>query len=194
MDLAADFDAIFVAGIESSRPALMRLAGRLSRDRVGAECLAQATLLRAWRSRSQLRDPRALTGWLLSICRRESARLYDRKRLPTVDIDELLPEQEPAITDTDPIEAREVRAAVNSLDELYRVPLLLQVVEGWSTAEIASHLGVPRQTVLTRLFRARRMLRARMQSATADGGSNMQVSSSGRDRVRRASALRGSGG
>lgn len=192
MGVAADFDATFVAGLESSRPALMRLAGRLSRDRAGAECLAQATLLRAWRSRGQLRDTRALTGWLLSICRRENARLYDRKRLPTVDIDDLLPEQEPAITDADPIEAREVRAAVNGLDDLYRVPLLLQVVEGWSTAEIADHLGVPRQTVLTRLFRARRLLRARLQPSLVDDGNDPPVSAGGRDRP--ASTPRGSGG
>ena len=194
MDLAADFDAVFAAGLDSSRPALMRLAGRLSRDRSGAENLAQATLLRAWRSRRQLRDPRALTGWLLSICRRESARLYDRKQLSTVDIDGLLPEQEPAVTDADPVEAREVRAAVDSLDDLYRVPLLLQVVEGWSTAEIAGHLGVPRQTVLTRLFRARRLLRARLRPERDGDADGAPVSAAGRGRPRLPSAPRGSGG
>jgi hypothetical protein len=53
---------------------------------------------------------------------------------------------------------------------MYRVPLVLQVVEGWSTAEIASHLGVPRQTVLTRLFRARRLLCVRLQTDALPGG------------------------
>jgi RNA polymerase sigma-70 factor, ECF subfamily len=163
-------EADFAAGLESSRPALMRLALRLSRERARAECLAQATLLRAWRSRGQLRDPHALTGWLLSICRREHARQFDRKHLPTIDIDSLLPEQQPTVTDFDPIEAREIRAAVLDLEDMYRVPLVLQVVEGWSTAEIASHLGVPRQTVLTRLFRARRLLRVRLQEVAPPAG------------------------
>lgn len=169
MSVLTGTEADFAAELETSRPALTQLARRLSRDRASAECLAQATLLRAWRSRGQLRDPRALTGWLLSICRREYARQFDRKHLPTVDIDSLLPEQQPAVTDFDPIEAREVRAAVLGLDDMYRVPLILQVVEGWSTGEIAGHLGVPRQTVLTRLFRARRLLRVRLQADTAPG-------------------------
>ncbi len=176
MNVATGTEVDFAAELESSRPALMRLALRLSRERASAECLAQATLLRAWRSRGQLRDPRALTGWLLSICRREHARQFDRKKLPTVDIDSLLPEQQPAVMDFDPIEAREVRAAVLGLDDMYRVPLVLQVVEGWSTAEIASHLGVPRQTVLTRLFRARRLLRVRLQAdAPPAGGSALNA-------------------
>ncbi|MCI0434092.1 MAG: sigma-70 family RNA polymerase sigma factor [Gemmatimonadetes bacterium] len=159
----------------------MRFASRLNRDHSTAECLVQSTLLRAWRSRSQLRDPRALTGWLLQICRREHARLYDRKQLPTVDIDSLLPEQQPVVEGGDPVEFSEIRDAVFDLDDMYRVPLVLQVVEGWSTAEIASHLGVPRQTVLTRLFRARRLLRSGLQALSGfQGGKSRPVSAADR--------------
>jgi RNA polymerase sigma-70 factor (ECF subfamily) len=179
---AADSECAFGTDLEASRPLLMRFASRLSRDHSIAECVVQSTLLRAWRSRTQLRDPRALNGWLLQICRREHARLYDRKQLPTVDIDSLLPEHQPVVEDGDPVELFEIREAVLGLDDMYQVPLVLQVVDGWSTAEIAIYLGLPRQTVLTRLFRARKLLRARLETCADACGDSGAVSAVGRGR------------
>lgn len=48
---------------------------------------------------------------------------------------------------------------VMNLDKKYRVPLMLFYYEGYSTAEIASLLGIPEKTVSTRLFRAKGKLR-----------------------------------
>jgi RNA polymerase sigma-70 factor (ECF subfamily) len=45
------------------------------------------------------------------------------------------------------------------LPDEYREPLVLQVLGGFSTAEIASQLGLSQAAVLTRLFRARNRLR-----------------------------------
>jgi RNA polymerase sigma-70 factor (ECF subfamily) len=41
----------------------------------------------------------------------------------------------------------------------YREPLVMQVLGGFSTAEIAAELGLTQAAVLTRLFRARNRLR-----------------------------------
>ena len=54
---------------------------------------------------------------------------------------------------------QELFKAVMTLDQKYRVPLLLFYHEGYSTAEVASMLGIPEKTVSTRLFRARGKLR-----------------------------------
>ena len=53
----------------------------------------------------------------------------------------------------------ELFQAVMNLDKKYRVPLMLFYYEGYSTAEIASLLGIPEKTVSTRLFRAKGRLR-----------------------------------
>ncbi|MEX1994734.1 MAG: sigma-70 family RNA polymerase sigma factor [Steroidobacteraceae bacterium] len=184
MKSRSDLDEAFGAELEASRPAIKRLASRLSRDHATAECLVQSTLLRAWRYRGKLREPRAMRGWLLQICRREHARLYERKRLPTVDLDSLQPEQQPVVEDGDAVAYAEVRQAIHDLDEMYRVPLVLQVIDGWSTADIARHFGVPRQTILTRLFRARRLLRRQLESGSTSADSPDPVSAvpAGRDR------------
>jgi RNA polymerase sigma-70 factor (ECF subfamily) len=55
-----------------------------------------------------------------------------------------------------------VLAAIEDLPELYREPFVLKHVEGWSYAEIADVLGLPPDTVETRLVRARRLLREKL--------------------------------
>jgi RNA polymerase sigma-70 factor (ECF subfamily) len=190
MTSTADTDTAFAIELEASRPALMKFACRLSRDRSTAECAVQAALLRAWHCRAQLRDRGALRGWLLRICRREHARLYERKQLPTIDIDSLLPEQLPLVEDGDPVELAEIRRAVLGLDEKYRVPLVMQVLEGRSTAEIAGYLRIPRQTVLTRLFRARRLLRQMLDRGTAIPSGFQPINAAGAGRNRPSSQRR----
>ena len=78
---------------ESMRPDLLRFAHWLARDRQLAEDIVQDSLLRAWRSRDSLKDRGAARAWLLTIVRREHARLYERKRLELVSLDEALDTQ-----------------------------------------------------------------------------------------------------
>ncbi|MGH8306252.1 MAG: sigma factor, partial [Steroidobacteraceae bacterium] len=75
---------------ESMRPDLLRFAQWLARDRSIAEDIVQEALLRAWRSRDALKDPAAARAWLLTIVRREHARLYERKRLELVCLDDVV--------------------------------------------------------------------------------------------------------
>src|ERR1700735_4741174 len=73
---------------ENLRPDLLRFAHWLARDRAIAEDIVQEALLRAWRSRDALKDQAAARAWLLTIVRREHARLYERKRLELVALDD----------------------------------------------------------------------------------------------------------
>ena len=79
----------FIRLLEMIRPDLVRFAFWLARDRSVAEDVVQETLIRAWKSRDELKDPAAARPWLFTIARREHARLYERKRLPTVDVEEV---------------------------------------------------------------------------------------------------------
>ena len=49
----------------------------------------------------------------------------------------------------------DMRAAIFELDDDYREPLVLQVLMGYSTSEIAEMMGLKQGAVLTRLHRAR---------------------------------------
>ena len=150
----------FQALCKALRPDLLRFALWLSRDRSLAEDVVQESLLRAWKARHALLDEGALKSWLLTIIRREYARTFERKSVPTVDVAELVGSEEPDLCASQEEGIDELRSALERLPNEYRRPLLMQVQLGYSTAEIARELHLSRPAVLTRLYRARMRLRA----------------------------------
>jgi RNA polymerase sigma-70 factor (ECF subfamily) len=152
-------ESAFAQLCDELRPDLFRFAFWLARDREVAEDVVQEALLRAWRSREALAEGAAAKPWLLTIVRREHARLYERKRFETVQVDELVGSESPELGVAEDQEVLNVRRAIFALDDDYREPLVMQVLLGHSTDEIAIELGLTRGAVLTRLFRARQKLR-----------------------------------
>ncbi len=138
---------------------LLRYAFWLCRDRAVAEDIVQEALLRAWKSIDSLESAAAVKPWLLTIVRREFARTFERKRHETIDIDALEACNDPALAASHDPEVDDMRQAMLRLESTYREPLVLQVLFGYSTAEIATHLAISQSAVLTRLFRAREKLR-----------------------------------
>ena len=151
--------ARFQALCQSLRPDLLRFAFWLARDRALAEDVVQETMIRAWKAQDSLLDEGAAKPWFLTIIRREYARTFERKRFVTVDVEELIAKEEPMLAAADDQELVELRAAIFRLPGEYREPLVMQVLMGYSTAEIAAELGLSNAAVLTRLFRARKQLR-----------------------------------
>jgi RNA polymerase sigma-70 factor (ECF subfamily) len=152
--------ARFQALCQSLRPDLLRFAFWLARDRSLAEDVVQETMIRAWKAQDSLLDEAAAKPWFLTIIRREYARTFERKRFVTVDVEELVAKEEPMLAAADDQQLVELRAAIFKLPGEYREPLVMQVLLGHSTAEIAAELGLSNAAVLTRLFRARKQLRA----------------------------------
>jgi RNA polymerase sigma-70 factor (ECF subfamily) len=144
---------------------LYRYAAWLCRDPGIAEVVVQESLLRAWKSLDSLREDDAAKQWLLTIVRRENARYFERKNLNMVDIDDLSPSQSAMIAETGEPELDELREAIYELDDEYREPLVLQVLMGYSTREIAELMGLRQGAVLTRLHRARLKLKETIDAA-----------------------------
>lgn len=138
---------------------MYRYAAWLSRDISIAEDVVQEALLRAWKSLDALRDDAAAKPWLLTIVRRENARYFERRRLETVDIDNLTASQAALLAEAPNEELNDLREAIYELDDDYREPLVLQVLMGYSTGEIADLMGMKQGAVLTRLHRARLKLK-----------------------------------
>ena len=138
---------------------MYRYAAWLCRDPGIAEEVVQEALFRAWKSLDALRDDEAAKPWLLTIVRRENARYFERKRLETVDIDNLSPAQSAMLAEADDSDLEDLRLAIYRLDDDYREPLVLQVLMGHSTKEIAELMGLQQGAVLTRLHRARLKLK-----------------------------------
>jgi RNA polymerase sigma-70 factor (ECF subfamily) len=167
-DAPADVRRQFDELCEPFRADLYRFLFWLCHDRALAEDVMQETLLRAWRSFDSLADCKAAKPWLLTIARRELARVFERKRLETVDIDALPDVEEATFSGSHSDDIEEMRRAIVQLEPGYREPLILQVLFGYSTEEIAQHMQLSLSAVLTRLFRARQRLRRQMSGAAAE--------------------------
>jgi RNA polymerase sigma-70 factor (ECF subfamily) len=129
-----------------------------------AEDLTQEIWIRVIRGIARVRDGSRLRGWLFGIARRV---LMDRLRLAyaapaasDVDIETLAAEIDPVDSEAD---LASLEAALDTLPVVERDVLTLFYLRDLSLAELADALDVPVGTVKSRLFRARRMLRAAMQ-------------------------------
>lgn len=134
---------------------LYRYAFMLCRNRAMAEDLVQETFMRAWRFLDSLREESKAKSWLMTTLRREFARQFERYQPPFDDV-EL--EQIAGGDGINP-EVWAVRRGLAKLPDKYREVLVLQVIGGYTGAEMAEMLELPRATVNTRLFRARQQLR-----------------------------------
>lgn len=146
---------------------MYRYATWLSRDPGIAEEVVQEALLRAWKSLDALREDSAAKSWLLTIVRRENARYFERRKPDTVDIDSLTPAQSAMLAETEDPNVAEMRQAILHLEDDYREPLVLQVLIGHSTKEIAELMNMTQGAVLTRLHRARLKLKDELEKEAA---------------------------
>jgi len=141
---------------------LFRYLYWLSRERAQAEDLVQEVFARAWAAWADQRDEKAVKAWLFTIARNEHARLYERKRLEIdedADLDNLL------AAPTDPALGMDLRKAFGLLPGALRDALLLQVLGGLSSVEIASASDSTVEAVNMRLSRARRAMRTLLDGA-----------------------------
>ncbi|MGR2866917.1 sigma-70 family RNA polymerase sigma factor [Vibrio vulnificus] len=147
---------------------LYRYAYWLCKDQSIAEDLVQETCLRAWKSLDSLQDDKAAKSWLITILRRENARRFERKQFDLVDIDDY--GNDAKVTDDEHHQQEWLQAQIMKLDLEYREPLFLQVVGGFSGEEIGDILDLNKNTVMTRLFRARNQLKELLDSDQTQRG------------------------
>jgi RNA polymerase sigma-70 factor, ECF subfamily len=168
-------------------PALYTAALRLTRNPADAEDLVQETFLKAYRGFGSFEEGTNLKAWLYRILTNTFINSYRAaKRRPekadVEDIEDLylykrlneLPapgvgrsaEEELLESITDD----EVKNAIESLPDAFRIAVLLADVEGFSYKEIAEITEVPIGTVMSRIHRGRRALqKALMDFAEARG-------------------------
>ena len=155
------------------REQLFKTAVRLTRSSEDAEDLVQETYLKAYRHYASFRPGTNLKAWLFKILKNTFINDYRRRKQvpPQVDFADLeetfesvlstlagpvtrSPEDELLDTSLD----SEVRRALIGLPHNYKVVVLLADIEGYAYKEIADILAIPVGTVMSRLYRGRRLL------------------------------------
>jgi RNA polymerase sigma-70 factor (ECF subfamily) len=156
--------------------ALFRTALRFARNRSDAEDLVQDTLLKAYRAFDRYEPGTNCRAWLFKILTNTGINQHHRRarRPAEVEIEAIeslaaAPEPLPELGAGD-LDAfadlldDEVKAALDTLPEPFRLVLVLSVLEGLTYKEIASVLDIPIGTVMSRLYRARRMMQTALRA------------------------------
>jgi len=142
---------------------LYRYAYWLCKQPTVAEDLVQETFTRAWKAIDRLKDEKAAKAWLITILRRENARLYEKYQPPFSELDEGLVAEGEQYEPLPMLEKMQLQQFIMKLPDDYREPMVLQIVWGFSGEEIATQLNLKLATVNTRLFRARQKLKEMVQ-------------------------------
>ena len=142
----------------------------LSRDRNEAEDLVQETCVRAVQAMESLRNGSNVKSWLFTILRNIWLnQLRQRRAAPKIvelDVDESTAElvveasKDPYALYVSKVEREQVREAIQQLSKEFREIIVLREYGELSYQEIASVLGCPAGTVMSRLGRARSKLRS----------------------------------
>ena len=166
-------------------PSLYGAALRMTRNKADAEDLVQETYLRAFRGFAGFQEGTNLKAWLYRILTNSFINTYRKKqREPQTvagpdDIDEWYlydrlggrhVEASAENEVLDQIPDADVKQALESLPENFRLAVLLADVEGFSYKEIADIMEVPIGTVMSRLHRGRKALERALWDTAKERG------------------------
>jgi RNA polymerase sigma-70 factor, ECF subfamily len=171
--------ATFAEAATPYMSALYAAALRMTRNPSDAEDLVQETYLRAYRGFEGFREGTNLKAWLYRILTNTFINQYRaKKRRPDqVDLDDVedffiyrrlggleaaAAERTPETEVLESIPDAEVKEALESIPEQFRMAVILADIEGFSYKEIAEILEVPIGTVMSRIHRGRRQLQQRL--------------------------------
>jgi RNA polymerase sigma-70 factor, ECF subfamily len=153
--------------------ALYNTAVRLTRNPVEAQDLVQETYLKAYRFFHRFELGTNVKAWLFTILRNTYINTYRKasRQQQQVDFDQIAPFYADMSSDLEWMEGGsteemlrhlvhdDVKRALDALPEEYRMVVLLADLEDFAYKEIAEIMDCPVGTVMSRLFRGRRLLR-----------------------------------
>jgi RNA polymerase sigma-70 factor (ECF subfamily) len=151
----------FTKIVETYQNPVYNLCYRMLGNAQAAEDAAQETFWRAYKSLSRYDEKRPFPTWLLSIAAHFCIDQQRRKRLPSIDLDEIiefsaedpLPNPESAVIQSEYSE--DVQRQLSLLSEGDRAVLVLRYWHELSEDEICDTLNISKSAVKSRLHRAR---------------------------------------
>ena len=144
-------------------PRLRRYARALVGNRDDADDLVQDTLERALTKSALWRGVADMRAWLFGMMHNLHIDGVRRPKLHTVVLDDDTPEIPVAPTQGERLAVLDLPAALERLPVEQREIILLVALEDMSYVEVASTLGIPIGSVMSRLSRGRERLRCLME-------------------------------
>lgn len=157
------------ADLMQKRSTIMAFARKFVHDSDDVEDVAQEAMLTAWKALPGFRRDASLETWLYPIVQHCAERFLERKRryqevlrawaAEQVYAEASVLERAPESLLTEDEQKRALWMLVDSLPSKYRDVLAWHYLYGWTCDHIATETGISLNTVMTRLRRARNVLR-----------------------------------
>lgn len=167
---------IFEEGVIRYKERLYKIALSMTGDEVNAQDLVQKTWLRAYRFFDKFRQGTDYEAWLINMMKNLYINIYKKEqRAPKmVDFEVALDIKPSGLTPEqeffDPLFDDDIKVALDELSKKFYNVILLSDVEGLSYKEIATELDCPVGTVMSRLHRARKLLKKRLTGYAKNHG------------------------
>lgn len=151
------------------RDRLVNSVTRFVRDRVQAEDIVSRAFQIAWAKRETFRGEALPSTWIEAIARNEARDVIRREEaartdsLDRVDSREISSSQLVAEELENQEDQRRLQKALGRLPDLYRRALTARFIEGLSNRETAGRERVPPGTVLSRISKAKQLLRGALE-------------------------------
>ena len=152
-------DREYMARVRAMEGRLYRVAQAILWREADSLDAVQEAVFRGWLKKDRLNDADRLEAWLTRILINQCRDMLRRRRREPAALSADVPREDTTCEDL------QLRLALMRLPEKYRLPLLLHHMEGWPVVDVARMLNIPTGLAKSRLYQARRALRALL-----DGG------------------------
>lgn len=155
---------LFHAVVKKYQDSIFAIAFQYCKNPYDADDVVQEVFLKYYTAKKEFESEEHIRNWLIRVAVNTSKKIvispWKKRHLPLEEYAETLAFEEP--------EESEVFYAVMQLPEKYRIVVHLYYQEGYHTKEIAEILHIRESTVSTRLLRARKMLKEKLQEVWKD--------------------------
>ena len=148
-------DQEYMARVQAMERRLYRIAHAVLWNDADCADAIQEAVFKGWMKRGSLKEEARFEAWLARILVNECRNLQRRQKLPPLPLNEEIgPSRQDSMA-----EDVQLRQALRSLPEKYRLPLLLRYLEGYDLRDVSRILDIPYALAKSRLHQARSSLR-----------------------------------
>ncbi|MCW3489813.1 RNA polymerase sigma factor [Dethiobacter alkaliphilus] len=147
----------------------LRTAVVITKNQEIAKDAVQETFIRIYKNRHSFDVNKAFQPWFYRILTNECNRLM-KKESKILNLNKPMDDEEYKLAAKTEEDYSDLYEAIQSLKDLYRIPIILKYLQGLSEKEIAETLVLNQNTVKTRLYKGRDLLKSRLKE-DCEGGS-----------------------
>jgi len=146
----------------------VRTAKAITRNDEHAKDAVQEAFIRVYRNISSYNSALSFDAWFYRILVNECYRILTKEKRNTP-VDSSTMENNEKLVEHTKENMSDLYNMIQNMDDLYRIPILLKYIKGFSEKEIATILDLNQNTVKSRLFNGRNLLKTQLELIEMEG-------------------------